>query len=114
MDWMYIESTQRPASPPTVALEYQSERTLESVYISQSDVRNRGSVFDELTRGPGWAEVVRDGEVIHIAKAANQAQVHLERAGTFVFLMSETLTVQQVAAIAAGLVPGPGYSERSR
>jgi hypothetical protein len=39
-----------------------------------------------------------------------QTQAHLERDGTFVFLMSETLNSDQLVTIAAGLKPAPSTS----
>jgi hypothetical protein len=39
-----------------------------------------------------------------------QTQAHLERDGTFVFLMSETLNSDQLATLAAGLKPAPTSS----
>jgi hypothetical protein len=113
-DWqmhcVYIEPSQRPRAPASVALDYRSDSGHESVHISQQSAADKDSVFNELTAGHGWHEVVRDGTVIHVAKGGLQAQVHLERAGTFVFLMSETLSVEQLATIAAGLVLAPSTS----
>jgi len=48
--------------------------------------------------------------VIRVTKprsAGPQTQAHLERDGTFVFLMSETLNGDQLATIAGGLKPAP-------
>jgi uncharacterized protein YggE len=106
-DWMYIEAMQRPPAPATVVLEYRSDYPPQGVQISQSAAGERGSVFDELTGGSGWQQIVCEGAVVHAAATGHQTQAHLERAGTFVFLMSETLTVEQISSIAAGLVPAP-------
>jgi hypothetical protein len=57
--------------------------------------------------------VIRDGITIRLSKpgaAGNRTQAHLEREGTFVFLMSETLGAEPLTNIAAGLRPAPSTS----
>jgi hypothetical protein len=93
-----------------VSLQYRSESAHESVVILQSSEADRGSVWDELTGSGHWDEVLRDGVAIHVTKGGHQAQAYLERAGTFVFLMSETLSTEQLATIAAELTAAPTTS----
>lgn len=116
-DWelhcVFIEASDRPPAPAQVSLQYRSESGHESVNLSQTPATDRGSIYDELTRGDGGDEVVQNGTAIHVTKPGapgHQVQAHLERDGTFVFLMSETLTSEQLATIAAGLRPAPGTS----
>jgi hypothetical protein len=55
-----------------------------------------------------WQEVDREGTSIRIRPTQwPQAEAHLERDGTFVFLVSDNLTSDQLATIAAGLRPAP-------
>ena len=55
-----------------------------------------------------WQEVTRDRTSVTVRPSGwGQAQAHLEREGTFVFLVSDNLTGDQLATIAAGLRPTP-------
>jgi hypothetical protein len=110
---VFVEPSERPPWPAQVSLNYNSEDGHESVNISQCAANEKQSQYDELIRGDGWDKVVRDGITIGVTKpgsAGNQAQAHLERDGTFVFLMSETLGPEQLTSIAAGLKPAPSTS----
>jgi hypothetical protein len=110
---VFVEPSERPKSPAQISLNYNSDDGHESVHISQCAVHEKQSQYDEMIRGDGWDEVVRDGTTIGVTKpdaAGNQAQAHLERDGTFVFLMSETLGPEQLANLAAGLRPAPSTS----
>ncbi len=103
----YRDPSERPAHAARVALYYRSDDGHESVHITQVAVADRAG-FDELTRGEGWQDVTRDSTVVRVTKpgpAGGQTQAHLERAGTFVFLMSETLDGDQLATLAARLKP---------
>jgi hypothetical protein len=52
--------------------------------------------------------VARDETSVRVRPAEwPQAQAHLERDGTFVFLVSDNLTGDELATIAAGLRPAP-------
>lgn len=116
-DWelhcMFVEPDDRLPTPAQVLLQYRSESGHESVNLSQTPAAERPSIYDELTRGDGWEEVNRDGAVIHVTKpgaTGHQVQAHIERDGTFVFLMSETLSADQLTTIAARLRPAPRTS----
>jgi hypothetical protein len=110
VDWqpscVFIEASERPLSPAMVMLEYRSESGHESVHIAQGGAE-RHSVYDELAQGSGWDTVTRDGTTIRVTKPGHQVQAHLELDGTFVFLMSETLTAEQLISLASSLVPAP-------
>jgi hypothetical protein len=67
-----------------------------------------GEPFHRITT----VEVVfeRDGAVVRVTGPDTfgpQAQAHIERDGTFVFLSSETLNSDRLATIAARLKPAP-------
>ena len=55
-----------------------------------------------------WQEVTHDGTSVKVRPAEwGQAQAYIERDGTFAFLVSDNLTSDQLATIAAGLRPAP-------
>jgi hypothetical protein len=61
--------------------------------------------------GENWEDVTRAGIPMKTRPARwGQAQVELEMHGTFVHLMSDNLTREQVLRIAAGLRPAPSTS----
>jgi hypothetical protein len=61
-----------------------------------------------MVNGDDWQDLTRDGTSIKVRPSGwGQAQAHLERDGTFVFLVSDNLTSDQLATIAAGLRPAP-------
>jgi hypothetical protein len=111
---IFVEPSARPPWPAQVSLNYSSDDGHESVSLSQSSAADRSEGWhDEMTSGDGWEDVVHDGTLIRVTKPGArgpQAQAHLEREGTFVFLMSETLNSGQLAALAAGLKPAPSTS----
>jgi hypothetical protein len=108
-----VEPSERPRSPAQVLLNYNSEDGHERVNLSQRAANEKQSQYYELIRGKGWDEVIRDGTTIRVTRpgaAGNQTQAHLEREGTFVFLLSATLGAEQLTNIAAGLRPAPSTS----
>lgn len=117
-DWqlhcVFLEPSDRPPAPAQVSLQYRSKSGHESVQLSQTAAAQRPSIYDELTRGDGWEEVTRDGIVLHVTKprpGGPQVQAHVERDGTFVFVMSETLSFEQHTTIVAALSPAPSTSD---
>ena len=61
-----------------------------------------------------WQEVTRDGTSVRVRPSDwGQAQAHLQRDGTFVFLVSDNLTGDQLATIAASLRPTPSTGSSS-
>jgi hypothetical protein len=111
---VFVEPSQRPPWPAQVSLNYSSDDGHESVSLSQSSAADRSPEWhDQMTSGDGWEDVVHDGTRVRVTKKdarGPQAQAHLERDGTFVFLMSETLNRTQLAKIAASLKPAPSTS----
>ena len=105
-----IRSSERPPSPMQIGLIYRSTDGHESISLSQFPAGG-SNPYRELGDGEGWETVTRGGNEMKTRPARwGQAQVELERDGTFVHLMSDNLTRDQVLAIAAGLRPAPSTS----
>lgn len=111
MNCTYAEASERPASSAAVFLQYRSDSAHQDLDISLYAPSQRGPVYDELIRGDGWKRVVSDGQAIHVTKAGFQTQAWLERDGTFAFLMSETLSPDEITKIAASFTPAPAISD---
>ena len=103
----FFEASQRPPSPAQVSLNYHSDDGHESVSISQLAAADRASHhYENMVNNDDWQEVTRDGTSIRVRPSSwGQAQAHIERDGTFVFLVSDNLTGEQLATIAASLRP---------
>ena len=105
---MFIEASQRPPSPALVSLSYRSDDGHQSISISQIGAADASRQYGTMVNNENWQEVARDGTSVKVRPAGwPQAQAHLERNGTFVFLVSDNLTGDQLATIAAGLRPAP-------
>ena len=105
-----IRPTARPPSPMQIGLIYHSTDGHESISLSQFPAGG-ANPYRELGDGGGWETVTRGGIAMKTRPARwGQAQVELERDGTFVHLMSDNLTRDQVLTIAAGLRPAPSTS----
>ena len=93
-----------------IGLIYRSTDGHESISLSQFPAG--GPIpYRQLGFGEDWETVTRAGIEMKTRPARwGQAQVELERDGTFVHLMSDTLTRDQVLTIAAGLRPAPSTS----
>jgi hypothetical protein len=64
--------------------------------------------YEHMINDENWQEVDRDGTSVRIRPAEwPQSQAYIERDGTFGFLVSDNLTGDQLATIAAGLRPVP-------
>jgi hypothetical protein len=106
---MLIEASQRLASPAQVSLSYHSEDGHESMSISQSAELHGRSPYEDVTTGENWQEVNRAGTTVRATKpGARQAQAHVARDGTFALLVSDSLAVDELVAIAARLQPARG------
>ena len=105
----FLEASQRPPSPAQVSLSYTSDDGHQSISISQMAAAGRASNhYESMVNDEHWQELTLDGSLVRVRPAGwGQAQAHLERDGTFVFLVSDNLTRDQLAAIAARLVPAP-------
>jgi hypothetical protein len=105
-----IEASQRPLSPLQIGLSYHSTDGHESVSITQmaADVSHP---YKQIGNEEDWEDLTRDGTAIKTRPARwGQAQAKLEREGTFVYLMSDNLTRDQLLTIASGLRPAPSTS----
>ena len=105
-----IRPSERPPSPMQIGLIYCSTDGHESISLSQFPAGGCNP-YREPGDGEGWETVTRAGMRMKTRPARwGQAQVELERDGTFVHLMSDNLTRDQVLTIAAGLRPAPSIS----
>jgi hypothetical protein len=67
--------------------------------------------YETMVNDDHWQQVIHNGRAVQVTPADfGQAQAHLERDGTFVFLMSDNLTAEQLGRIAAELRPAPSTS----
>ena len=90
-----------------IGLIYTSTDGHESISLSQFPAGG-ANPYRELGDGENWETVIRGGVEMKTRPAQwGQAQVELERDGTFVHLMSDNLTRDQVLKVAAGLRPAP-------
>jgi hypothetical protein len=104
-----LEAAQRPPSPAQVSLSYRSDDGHESISIDQMAAADRSSHhYENMVNHGDWQDQTHGGTPIKVRPAGwGQAQAHLERNGTFVFLVSDNLTADQLATIAASLRPAP-------
>jgi len=106
----FMAASERPPSPAQVHVYYSSGDGHESVNITQmaadgSDGYRRAGDQED------WEEITRDGTTLKTRPSRwGQAQVQLERDGTFVFLVSDNLTRDQLVNLAFGLRPSPDTS----
>ena len=106
----FVNASRRPPSPVEVGVMYHSTDGHESVSLSQSAV-DAASPYRRMGDGEDWEDVPGAAIPMKTRPARwGQAQVELELHGTFVHLMSDNLTRDQVVAIAAGLRPAPSTS----
>ncbi len=108
VDCVFIEPSQRPPRPASVSLSYRSDDGHESVSLSQYDASNRPEQYDLMIASDEWETTTNDRAAVRVRRGGPQSQAHIETDGTFVFLSSETLSVESLGAIAAGLKLAPG------
>jgi hypothetical protein len=108
----FYEASQRRSSPAELILGYRSGDGHESVSITQLAATDRASHhYENMVNTKQWQTVTRDGTTVRTRPADfGQAQAYLERDGTFAFLVSDNLTNEQLATIAARLIPAPATS----
>lgn len=112
-DWQvhcsFFEASQRPLTPAQVALSYRSPDGHQSISITQMAAGDRASHhYETMVGDENWQQITRDDATLHVRPAEwGQAQAHLERDGTFGFLVSDNLTADELATIAAGLRAAP-------
>jgi hypothetical protein len=105
---LFIEAARWPLQPAQVTLHYGSDDRHESVSLTEFLAATRPHGYEKLILGDAWHDVECDGTAVRVTEPDGfgpQAQAHLERDGTFVFLSSETLNSDSLATLAAGLKP---------
>jgi hypothetical protein len=112
-DWhvhcVFIEPSQRPPREACVSLNYYSDDGHQSVSLSQYAASNKPGQYDLMIANEEWPwqTITHDGIAVHVRGGGSQSQAHIEWDGTFVFLSSETLSGDRLAAIVAGLKRAP-------
>lgn len=117
-DWrvncVFVEASEKPRWPAQVSINYSSDDASESVSLLQASAPGLpGEWVEQLTTGKKWEQLVKHDTLVTILRPDEhgpQVQAHLERNGTFVFLMSETLDADELATLAAGLKPASSTS----
>jgi hypothetical protein len=105
-----VKASQRPPSPMQIGLIYRSVDGHESASLTQT-AADASNPYKQIGDGENWENVTRGGIPMRTRPARwGQAQVELERQGTFVHLMSDNLTRDQLLTIASGLRPAPSTS----
>ena len=85
---------------------YRSDDGHESVSISQMAIGDRASHhYENMVNNENWQEMTYDGTSVVRPADWEQAQAHLERDGTFAFLVSDNLTSNQLARSQPGSDP---------
>ena len=108
MHCMFIEASPRPPTPALVSLSYHSNDGHQSISISQMATVDASRQYGHMIDDENWQEVTRDGMSIKVRSPEwSQAQANIERDGTFAFIVSDNLTSDQLATIAASLRPAP-------
>jgi hypothetical protein len=111
-DWhvhcVFIEPFQRPPRPASVSLNYRSEDGHESVSLSEYAALDKPEQYDLMIANDGWRTITHDETAVQVRRGGPQNQAHIESDSTFVFLTSETLSGDRLAAIASGLKRAPG------
>lgn len=105
-----IRASERPPSPTHIGVIYTSVDGHESVSLTQARA-DASNPYGPTGFGENWERVTRGGIPMWTRPEHwGQSQVELERDGTFVHLMSDNLTRDQLLTIAAGLRPAPSTS----
>jgi hypothetical protein len=105
-----VRPSQRPPSPMQIGIIYTSVDGHESVSLTEA-AADASNPYKQIGDEENWEKVTRGGIPMRTRPARwGQAQVELERQGTFVHLMSDNLTRDQLLTIAAGLRPAPSTS----
>ena len=113
-DWQVqcrlIQPSQRPPTPMQIGLTYRSVDGHESVSITQMAAAE-SHPYQRPGNEQDWENVTRHGIPMRTRPEHwGQAQVELEQEGTFLHLMSDNLTQDQLLTLAAGLRPAPSSS----
>jgi hypothetical protein len=110
MNCAFTEASARPPAPAHIFSNYRSGDGHESISITQT-AAEEPNPFKRGGDPENWEELTRDGIALKTRPSRwGQAQVQLERDGTYVFLMSPNLTQDQLVNLAFGLRPAPDTS----
>lgn len=105
---MFIGASERLSSPAQVSLSYRSDDGHQSISISQAAPADGRSPYEHVISNDRWQETIRAGTTVRVTKpGSGQAQAHVERDGTFAFLVSDNLTADELVSIASSLRPVP-------
>lgn len=107
----YFGGSQRPPAPPSVSINYRSESGHESLSLV---LRPAGEQQPHPIDDEGWDELDAGEYTVRVngrGERGPQSQLHLEHAGTSGLMLSDTLSRDQLVAIAALLVPAPPASK---
>jgi hypothetical protein len=94
--------------PAFVVLFYRSDAGHPSVSIQQMAATHAPQHYGGTLDDEGWQEVLRDGTPIKIRPDSSEwlhVKAYLTRDGTFAFLSSQGLATDELATIAASLMP---------
>jgi hypothetical protein len=106
----YIGGSERPRQPPGVGINYRSESAHESLYIAQMSASEQDPSVDDVV----WEETRAGDRPVRVRRRdehSPQTQLKLKHAGTWVRMSSDSLTAEQLIALAATLAPAPEPSE---
>jgi hypothetical protein len=106
----YFGGAERPPAPPSVSIHYGSDSGHESLSLV---LRPAGAQPDPID-DQGWDQVRAGEYTVRVhgrGERGPQSQLRLEHAGTSVLMISDTLSRDQLIAIAALLIPAPAASE---
>ncbi|VBA62461.1 hypothetical protein [Mycobacterium attenuatum] len=113
MRCMFVKAVKRPPSPARLSLTYRSADGQQSLAIWQTAAADRAA-FEHGTgiNDENWQVVARDRTVVGVRTTEwGEVEVRLERDGTFAYLISNDLSADQIATMAASLRPAPSASQ---
>jgi hypothetical protein len=105
-----VGPSERPPRPATVSIHYHSDSGHESLSIVLRAIGEEPDPFEE-TNAAEWEEIRAGEYTARVCEPGWQSQLRLEHGGTGVLMLSETLSRDQLVAIAAMLVPAPPASQ---
>lgn len=110
-DWKsryaFIEASVRPPSAAAVSITYHAEDGHQGVSLTQYAAGDQDGQYALMIEHGGWQTIQRNDITIHVRALGGQAQAQLEHDGTFVSLISDTLTAEELTALAESLKPAP-------
>ena len=113
MRCLFVKAVKRPPSPARVSLAYRSDDGHQSLAIWQMATSDRAA-FECGTgiNDENWQAVTREGMLVGIRTSEwGEVEARLERDRTFAYLISNTLSSDQIATIAASLRPAPSADQ---